>query len=214
MPYWTTIKRRKDSASQHGVSYEVWCKVLILKKEIAEKKKKINKLMVRLNKFKSKKISQKNYNFLKNKYKISKVSWLKLTEDNPSHHTLIYRVKYRYDTNFNLKEKLRNQLTKKKKKYPNLDCSLRLAASKNKNTKYLDILGYTKEELKNHLEKQFTKDMTWKAFKAGNIHIDHIKPQSLFDLQNINSIIECWSLDNLQPLWASDNLSKSNFYEH
>ena len=213
IPCWTTIKRRKDAASQHGVSYEVWCKVLMLKKEIAEKKKKINKLMVRLNKFKYKNISQKNYDFLKNKYKISKVSWLKLTEDNPSHHTLIYRVKYRYDTNFNLKEKLRNQLIKKKKKYPNLDYSLRLAVSENQNTKYLDILGYKKEELKNHLEKQFTKDMTWKAFRDGKIHIDHIKPQSLFNLKDINDIKECWSLNNLQPLWAKDNIAKSNKYK-
>ena len=54
--------------------------------------------------------------------------------------------------------------------------------------------------------------MTWKAFRNGDIHIDHIKPQSLFNLQDINDVKKCWSLSNLQPLWAADNLAKSNFY--
>jgi hypothetical protein len=126
---------------------------------------------------------------------------------------LIYRIRYKYDTEFNLKERLRSQLTKQKKKYPNLDYAVRRAVSKNQNTKYLDILGYSKEELKTHLEKQFTKDMTWKAFRNGDIHIDHIKPQSLFNLKDINDVKECWSLNNLQPLWAKDNIAKSNKYK-
>ena len=112
-----------------------------------------------------------------------------------------------------LKERLRNQLTKQQKRYPNLDYAVRQAASENQNTKYLNILGYSKEELKNHLEKQFTKDMTWKAFRNGDIHIDHIKPQSLFDLKDINDVKECWSLKNLQPLWVKDNIAKSNKYK-
>ena len=107
---------------------------------------------------------------------------------------------------------MRNQLTKKRKKYPNLDYAIRQAASKNQNTKYFDILGYTSKELINHLEKQFTIGMTWRAFRNGDIHIDHIKPQSLFDLSNDSGYKKCWSLDNLQPLWAADNLAKSNFY--
>ena len=64
-----------------------------------------------------------------------------------------------------------------------------------------------------YLEKQFTKDMTWKAFRDGDIHIDHIKPQSLFNLKDIKDIKECWSLNNLQPLWAKDNIIKSNKYK-
>lgn len=213
IPYWTTIKRRKDMAIQHGVSYGAWCKILIIKKEIAEKRKKIKKLIVRLNKFKRKKINQNNYDFIKNKYKILQKEWLELTKDNPLHSTLIYRVKYKYDTDFNIKEKLRNQLIKKKKKYPNLDYAIREAACKSRNTKYLDLLGYRLEDLKMHLQKQFTDNMTWASFRDGDIHIDHIKPQSMFNLKDINEIKECWSLKNLQPLWAKDNLVKSNKFK-
>jgi hypothetical protein len=128
-------------------------------------------------------------------------------------NTLIYRIKYRYDTEFNLNERLKNQIKRKTKKYPYLDGCVRQAVKHQTNSKYFKILGYTRDKLKNHLEKQFTKDMTWKAFRNGDIHIDHIKPQSLFNLKDINDIKECWSLNNLQPLWAKDNIVKSNKYK-
>jgi len=51
--------------------------------------------------------------------------------------------------------------------------------------------------------------MSWDNY--GEWHIDHIKPVSLFDeLENVNVVN---SLDNLQPLWASENLSKGNKYK-
>lgn len=182
------------------------------KKYLREQKLKLKNLKQRLNKLKPK-LVKKDSNWYKEYYKISTNSWKELTIDNPNEDALLYRIRYKYDTKFNLKERLRNQLTKQKKKYPNLDYAIRQAASKNQNTKYLNILGYSKEELKNHLEKQFTKDMTWQAFRNGDIHIDHIKPQSLFNLKDINDIKECWSLNNLQPLWAKDNIAKSNKYK-
>ena len=207
------IRRRKIRAKESEIPYETWCLILILKKEISTKRKSLNVLKTRLNKFKPKLI-KKDLNWYKEYYKISTTSWKELTKDNPNEDALLYRISYKYDTEFNLKERLRNQLTKQKKKYPNLDYSVRQAVTKNQNTKYLDILGYSKEELKNHLEKQFTKDMTWEAFRNGDIHIDHIKPQSLFNLKDINDVKKCWSLSNLQPLWARDNIKKSNFYDN
>ena len=206
------IRRRKKGAKELGISYESWCFVLTLKKEISTKRKLLKDLKSRLNKF-NPKLIKKDLNWYKDYYKISTTAWKELTKDKPNEDALIYRIKYKCDTEFNLKERLRNQLTKQKKKYPNLDYAIRQAASKNQNTKYLDILGYSKEDLKNHLEKQFTKDMTWKAFRNGDIHIDHIKPQSLFNLKDINDVKECWSLNNLQPLWAKDNIAKSNKYK-
>ena len=211
LPHWTKSYRRKIKAKELGLPYESWCLILKLKKELSAKRKSFKLLKIRLNKFNPKSI-KKDANWYKEYYKISNILWKELTKDKPNEDALIYKIRYRYDTEFNLKERLRNQLKKQKKKYPNLDCAVRQAVSKNQNTKYLDILGYTKEELKNHLEKQFTKDMTWKAFRNGDIHIDHIKPQSLFNLQDINDVKKCWSLSNLQPLWAADNLAKSNFY--
>jgi len=68
------------------------------------------------------------------------------------------------------------------------------------------ILGYSAKELKENIEQKFTKGMTWGNW--GEWHIDHIKPVSKFDKSEKITIIN--SLDNLQPLWAKDNLTKSN----
>ena len=48
-----------------------------------------------------------------------------------------------------------------------------------KNNKTFVMLGYTPEQLKKHLEKQFTKGMTWDNY--GKWHIDHIIPVSFFE---------------------------------
>ena len=74
------------------------------------------------------------------------------------------------------------------------------------------MLGYTIEELMNHLEKQFTEGMTWDNY--GEWHVDHKKPMALFGFTSTDDtgFKECWSLDNLQPLWGKDNLSKGTRY--
>jgi hypothetical protein len=66
----------------------------------------------------------------------------------------------------------------------------------------------TWDELKNHLEKKFTNGMSWA--NMGEWHIDHIIPCSSFDLTNIEQQMQCFHYSNLQPLWAKDNLSKSD----
>ena len=79
-----------------------------------------------------------------------------------------------------------------------------------KNGHYFDILGYTPEELINHLEKQFTEGMTWENY--GEFHIDHKLPISSFNIKEIGDeeFMKCWSLDNLQPMWGEENIRKSN----
>lgn len=72
----------------------------------------------------------------------------------------------------------------------------------------IDMLGYSAIELKEHIENQFLPGMTWD--NHGEWHIDHIKPVSAFDMNEDVKVV-C-SLDNLQPLWGVDNLSKSNKY--
>lgn len=71
-------------------------------------------------------------------------------------------------------------------------------------------LGYSREDLRQHLERQFTDGMSWSNY--GEWHIDHIKPQSLFDFTKERDVIDCWSLSNLQPLWGIENIMKSNKY--
>ena len=79
-----------------------------------------------------------------------------------------------------------------------------------KNGHYFDILGYTPEELINHLEKQFTEGMTWDNY--GEFHVDHKLPISSFNIKEIGDeeFMKCWSLDNLQPMWGEENIRKSN----
>ena len=66
----------------------------------------------------------------------------------------------------------------------------------------LKFLGYTERELIEHLESKFEDGMNWENY-GSYWHIDHIIPQSWF-------IKKCWSLENLQPLKAFDNMSKGN----
>lgn len=69
-------------------------------------------------------------------------------------------------------------------------------------------IGYTILELRQHLERLFTKGMTWEKFAAGEIHIDHRVPTTAFDLSNPDEVRACFALTNLQPLWAVDNIKK------
>lgn len=69
-----------------------------------------------------------------------------------------------------------------------------------------DLVNYSIQDLKEHLESQFTSEMSWDNF--GNYwEIDHIVPRNLF---NFNSSEDhdfkiCWSLMNLRPLYWLDN---------
>jgi len=70
------------------------------------------------------------------------------------------------------------------------------------------VVGYSINELKTHLEKQFKPGMTWDNY--GEWHIDHKIPISAFNFKSINDIDfkKCWALNNLQPLWKEDNFHK------
>jgi len=70
----------------------------------------------------------------------------------------------------------------------------------------IDMLGYSALELKHYIEKQFTEGMTWK--NHGEWHIDHIRPVTKFATTEDVKIV-C-ALENLQPLWADENLHKNN----
>lgn len=125
-----------------------------------------------------------------------------------------YKLRYRHDEAYQLKEKMRRQVNKAKKRSGVADLMRGAINRDGKSNQVEQLLGYTIDELRTHLEKQFTKGMTWEAFKRGDIHIDHITPQASFNLQDDKEWQACWCLSNLQPLWAKDNLSKSNKLVH
>lgn len=75
------------------------------------------------------------------------------------------------------------------------------------------LVGYTVDELMNHLEKQFTPQMSWDNY-GSYWDIDHIKPRSLFhyEIAEDQEFKDCWALSNLQPLEHIENIRKSNHY--
>ena len=103
--------------------------------------------------------------------------------------------RYHSDPVFRLKDIRRKQL---------LHFIKRVGGTKTGKTE--ELLGYTAEELKNHLESLFKEGMTWE--NQGKWHIDHRIPQSYFT--SIDQIKECFALDNLKPEWGEWNMSKGN----
>ena len=75
---------------------------------------------------------------------------------------------------------------------------------------YFDILRYSPEELVVHLENQFTEGMEWDNY--GEWHVDHRLPITSFKFKEVgdNEFMRCWELNNLQPMWGDENISKSN----
>ena|SRR3990167_2666119 len=76
--------------------------------------------------------------------------------------------------------------------------------------RWCSVVGYSIDELRGHLEPLFSDGMSWENY--GEWHIDHIIPKSFFSFTSPEDAAfkQCWALTNLQPLWAEDNLSKSN----
>lgn len=73
-----------------------------------------------------------------------------------------------------------------------------------------ELVGCSVNWLKQHLESQFTEDMSWDNYGYWGWHIDHIRPCDSFDLTDPEQQKECFHYTNLQPLWWYDNLRKSN----
>ena len=72
----------------------------------------------------------------------------------------------------------------------------------------LELLGCTPEEVRNHLQSQFTEGMTWGNHGQHGWHVDHIRPCASFDMSEPEQQKACFHYTNLQPLWAEDNFKK------
>jgi hypothetical protein len=75
-----------------------------------------------------------------------------------------------------------------------------------KTNRTFDIVGCTPSFLRDYLEEKFTLGMNWG--NQGNWHIDHIIPLS--SAKTEDELYKLCHYTNLQPLWAEDNLKKSN----
>jgi len=91
---------------------------------------------------------------------------------------------------------------------------------KRKNTKMdntsAQLIGCSPAELREHLEKQFKPGMTWENHGKGRgkWNVDHIIPLNHFykkhDLTDPAIQHKAFHYTNLQPLWASENIAKSD----
>lgn len=90
-----------------------------------------------------------------------------------------------------------------------ISTSMMRSIKKNKTNKRLyRYLGYSIEELKEHLEHQFEDWMNWDNLgltankEKETWQIDHIIPVNTFNIKEIGDeeFRKCWALDNLRPL--------------
>ena len=71
-------------------------------------------------------------------------------------------------------------------------------------------LGCTIEKFKEHIEAQFQPGMNWNNHGVHGWHFDHIKPVDSFNLNLKTDIEKCNNYKNFQPMWAVENIKKSN----
>lgn len=88
---------------------------------------------------------------------------------------------------------------------------VRYALTGKKEGSAFTYLPFTLKELMAHIEKQFTPEMNWEN-RGTYWHIDHIVPISILRHDSLThpNFQKCWSLENLRPLEARENISKQD----
>jgi|AntAceMinimDraft_13_1070369.scaffolds.fasta_scaffold28754_1 hypothetical protein len=109
----------------------------------------------------------------------------------------VIKKRFKSEPKYKLKIIIRNRLTK----------FLKVKNIRKTNSTF-KILGCTPEFLKEYLEKQFKTGMTWKNHKVKGWHIDHKIPLDRAKTQE--DLNRLGHYTNLQPMWAEENLKKSN----
>lgn len=124
-----------------------------------------------------------------------KVAYIQNREQIISKSSTYNIQKRKVDPIFRLKHNIRKRIR-----------AILLSKRLNKNNTFTKYIGCSLPELKTYIEKQFQSGMTWANY--GEWEIDHIIP-----LSRANTSEELYQLNhymNLQPLWKSENRSKSN----
>jgi hypothetical protein len=72
------------------------------------------------------------------------------------------------------------------------------------------LVGYTKAQLRDHIQRQFSDGMTWANYGRGHDKwcIDHRRPVIDFVRNGITDAAVVNALGNLQPMWNRDNQVK------
>ena len=160
------------------------------KKTILEKKQNWRKN----NPEEYKKQTKKYYESTKENQSIKKKIWI---ENNREKYNSYWTNRKKEDTGFKLLSGMRSRLSSYLK--------LHNITKKNKT---FDIVGCSPQFLKEYLQNQFTKEMSWDNHGLFGWHIDHIIPLS--SAKTEEELYKLCHYTNLQPLWVEDNLKKSN----
>ena len=176
-----------------------------------EKKKELDKQYREANKDKNKKLMAEWYTKNKKAHNKKSKQYRELNDE---------RIKEWRSNNKDKRREYTRQYNRTRKQNDSLyamQVSLRLLIvhsfkriGQNKPVDTLTQLGCTWLEAKAHFESLFQEGMNWENHGTHGWHIDHIRPVSSFLLEELPLANH---ISNLQPLWAADNLKKSNRYE-
>ena len=186
-----TQERRKataDQALRQKTYYELnKAKVLARKKTFYQSNK---------NKIKAKCKTYRDHNIQKERERAKK--WYNNNKNKKLTYDKNYcKNRYEKDIEFKLRGNLRRRLRQ-------------VIKQNQKSGSSVKDLGCSVEFLKNYLESKFQASMSWDNWSVNGWHIDHIKPLTSFNLNDRNQFLQSCHYTNLQPLWAKDNISKSN----
>lgn len=131
------------------------------------------------------------------------------------------RLLYQHEYHQNNKEKIKNYRREymrnkcktdiQTKMKINLSNRMRKFFNK-KGNRTIDFIGCSIDQLKIHLESKFKEGMNWENYGLYGWHVDHIRPCTSFDLSKKEEQEKCFHYTNLQPLWAEENIKKSNHW--
>lgn len=89
-----------------------------------------------------------------------------------------------------------------------LNCALRRVRA-GKKVSHVKDLGCSMQYFLEYIAAKFSLGMTWENY-GKEWHLDHIRPLASFNLQEKEEQLKAVHYTNLQPLWKSDNLAKSD----
>ena len=188
----------KEERSQYSKEYESANKKEINKRRRARRKANPEKPKADRDKYREKNKERIKENariyYLANKKKIA--SYIKANRKRINKQDYArYKEKYKTNPQFRLSRNMAGAIRKSLK-------------NNKKGAHWETLVGYTIEKLRKHIEKQFVDGMTWENY--GYWHLEHKIPKSVFNYTKPNhqDFKRCWALNNLQPMWAKDNMSK------
>lgn len=158
----------------------------------------------------AKSVYDKQYR-LKNlsKRKAQQRDWYRANKEKKRAYDLKYRAenrglinskvtaRKRSDPQFRLQVQLRSRI-------------LRATKAGSKSGSAVRDLGCSIDFFRSYIESMFKPGMTWDNWTLDGWHLDHVQPLSSFDLTDREQFLKAVHYTNLQPLWAHENLSKSN----